>query len=548
MNDLYKADLILDDIFVFDENGDMEKSHLEAKNTPLDWDFCPNWDLEWTFMLNRFTYLDVLSRAYWESKDIKYINKGIFLINDWIDTVDLVPSNKTRTLDTGMRIYHFIKFVTDNKINDKNLIEKINKSIKEQIFYLKDQYIEKYDLSNWGLVQVIAIAIAGLYFKNNLMYEKAMDKYQKMMAIQYMDDHSIHWERCIGYHNFMVLWLLRLSEYEKACGLEISNKDQLRKIAETTLITTDLDGNQINNGDSDLTNTAFLLDYYREVFEGDLEVQSEKLFGDYGLFVARKGGAFLATYNQNMASNHSHGDFTHFTYQKNDVRIIDGGRYTYTESEERKYLKLFAHNNIIIDGKSSMGYVNSWETNAHPLINPIYYNKKRNSFVEMSYYDDHREIFVKRRLIFLENGDLIVFDQIKAKGYHKAETNILAKGLSEENFIVNKKFSIGYNGYYSPEYNKKEKCQKITISEDFNDTYTQCIIFGKKDDYEFTKVSRNKVDLKENQAVAIKTDDGIIVNIFEELTNSPRVFTANGINFHARVAVLHGQTDIEVYK
>lgn len=548
MNDIYKADLILEDIFIFDENGDMEKSHLEAKNAPLDWDFCPNGDLEWTFMLNRFTYLDVLTRAYRQSKDIKYINKGLFLINNWIDTVDLVPSNKTRTLDTGMRIYHFIKFVTDNKIKDKNLIEKIDTSIKEQIFYLKDQYIEKYDLSNWGLVQVIAIAIAGIYFKNNLMYEKAMNKYQEMMEIQYMDDHSIHWERCIGYHNFMVLWLLRLSEYEKASGLEISHKDQLRKIAETTLITTDLDGKEINNGDSDLTETYFLLDYYREVFEENLEVQSEKLFGDYGLFVARKGGAFLATYNQNMASNHSHGDFTHFTYQKNDVRIIDGGRYTYTESDERKYLKLFAHNNIIIDGKSSMGYVNSWETNAHPLINPIYYNKKRNSFVEMSYYDDHRDIFVKRRLIFLENGDLIVFDQVKAKGNHKAETNILAKGLSEENFIVNKEFSIGYNGYYSPEYNKKEKCQKITISEDFNDTYTQCIIFGKKDDYEFTKVSRNKVDLKENQAVAIKTDDGIIVNIFEELTNSPRVFTANGINFHARVAVLHGQTDIEVYK
>ena len=435
MNDLYKANLILDDIFVFDENGDMEKSHLEAKNIPLDWDFCPNGDLERTFMLNRFTYLDVLTRAYGESKDVKYINKGLDLIEDWIDKVDLVPSNKTRTLDTGMRIYHFIKFVTENKIDDKSLKEKIDTSIKDQVFYLKDQYIEKYDLSNWGLVQVVAIAIAGLYFNNYLMYEKAMDKYQEMMAIQYMDNHSIHWERCVGYHNFMLLWLLRLSEYEKNCGLEISQREQLRKIVETTLITTDLNGNAINNGDSDLTETAFLLDYYREVFEEDVEAQKEKLFGDYGLFVARKSGAFLATYNQNMASNHSHGDFTHFTYQKDDLRILDGGRYTYTESEERKYLKLFSHNNIIIDGKSSLGYVNSWETNAHPLINPIYYKKNRHSFLEMSYYDDNREIFVKRRMLFLENGDLIIFDQVKAKGNHKAETNILSKGLSEKNSL-----------------------------------------------------------------------------------------------------------------
>ena len=103
MNDLYKANLILDDIFVFDENGDMEKSHLEVKNTPLDWDFCPNGDQEWTFMLNRFTYLDVLTRAYRESSDQVYINKGLALIEDWIDKVKLIPSKKTRTLDTGMR-------------------------------------------------------------------------------------------------------------------------------------------------------------------------------------------------------------------------------------------------------------------------------------------------------------------------------------------------------------------------------------------------------------------------------------------------------------
>ena len=548
MNDLYKANLILDDIFVFDENGDMEKSHLEVKNTPLDWDFCPNGDQEWTFMLNRFTYLDVLTRAYRESSDPVYINKGLALIEDWIDKVKLIPSKKTRTLDTGMRIYHFIKFLTDNKIDDKNLLNKIDQSIKDQIFYLKDQYIEKYDLSNWGLVQVIAIAIAGLYFKNDQMYEKAMEKYEEMMAIQYMDDHSIHWERCLGYHNFMVLWLLRLSEYEKACGLEISHKDQLRKISETTLITTDLDGKELNNGDSDLTDTGFLLDYYKEIFEEDIKVGSQKLFGDYGLYVEKKAGAFLASFNQNMASNHSHGDFTHFTYQKDGIRILDGGRYTYTESEEREYLKLFAHNNVIVDDKSSMGYVSSWETNAYPLINPIYYKKNRHTFVEMSYFDNSREIFSKRRMFFLENGDLIVFDQIKAKGRHRAKTNILAKGLNDENIMVNRDFSLGNDGYYSTEYNSLEPCQKLSINEDFEDTYTQCMIFGNKDEYEFIKVSRNKVDLTEDEAVAIKNKDGVIVNIFEEITNSPRVFTAGGIKFHARSAVLYGQSDIEIYK
>lgn len=54
--------------------------------------------------------------------------------------------------------------------------------------------------------------------------------------------------------------------------------------------------------------------------------------------------------------------------------------------------------------------------------------------------------------------------------------------------------------------------------------------------------------MTEDEAVAIKTKDGVIVNIFEEITNSPRVFTAGGIKFHARSAVLYGQSDIEIYK
>lgn len=43
MNDLYKAKLILNDIFVFDEDGDMEKCKLEVKNNPLAWDFFSKW-------------------------------------------------------------------------------------------------------------------------------------------------------------------------------------------------------------------------------------------------------------------------------------------------------------------------------------------------------------------------------------------------------------------------------------------------------------------------------------------------------------------------
>src|SRR5699024_1288882 len=97
-----------------DEEGDMEKCSLKIRNYPFKWDFSANGDAEWTYMLNRFSYLDLLTRVYKITKERKYLEKGLKLIEDWIEKVELVPNVMTRTLDTGMRIYYFINFDKNN--------------------------------------------------------------------------------------------------------------------------------------------------------------------------------------------------------------------------------------------------------------------------------------------------------------------------------------------------------------------------------------------------------------------------------------------------
>lgn len=546
MDDLYKANLILNDIFIFDEDGDMEKSKVEVPNKPFNWDFSANDDQEWTFMLNRFTFLELLTRAYKMSSEKKYINKGRELIKNWIENVELIPSKKTRTLDTGMRIYHFIKFVEDNEI-DGDFLKLVDKSVYDQVIYLKEHYIEKYDLSNWGMVQAIAISVAGIHLNNPKMYELARKKLNEMISIQYIDQASIHWEKCVGYHNFMTLWLLRLAEYEKKHGLEISFKEKIKNIVQTSDICTDLDGLSINNGDSDLVKTDFLIKMYENIFDEKLEEKKKKFFKNYGLYVNKNETSMLSCLNQSMSSNHTHADFTHFNYQFKNLRVRDGGRYTYTESEERKYFKLFAHNNIVVDDSSSMGYVNSWETSYYPIINPIYVYEEKDTFVEMSYYDDVREIFSKRRLFYLENGDLIVFDQVKAKGSHKATTTFLIDNFNSDLFKTNKEYKVS-NGNYSPEYNELKSCDEIRIEEEFKDSYTQCIVLGDASKYEFVEIKRNFETLSEEQGLAVCKNGIVYANIFEEITDSPRVFKVNDIKFHARAAVLRSQTDLSIYR
>lgn len=547
MEDLYKADLLLDNIFIFDEYGDMEKANLEVKNEPLDWSFSPNKDEEWTYMLNRFTYLDLLTRVHKKSHDDKYLNKAKELIENWIDNVKLIPSNMTRTLDTGIRVYHIIKFLSDNNIDDEKFKIKVKKSIYDQIEYLRNHYIDKYDLSNWGLIQLISVAVASIYYNDQKLYDKSIKKINDTLSIQFIDNSSIHWERCIGYHNFLLQWILRLSQFQKNNGKVITFANIIRKIAETTLITTDLKGRQLNNGDSDLTNTDILIDTYYDIFNEKLNVENHKLFKNYGLYIEKKKETLLSIYNTSMSSNHTHGDFTHFNYQNDGIEILDGGRYTYKESDERKYFKLFAHNNLIIDGNSSMGYISSWETSKYPITNPIYVNKKRNTYIETSYYDEIRKIYVKRNIFYLEDGDIIVFDYVNSYGTHQVKMNLLENGLDYNNFKINKKF-VKRDALYSKEYNSLERCNEIIVNETFKDTYTQCMIIGDISKYEFINVTRDSKNLSDKIAIAVKSDKAIYVNIFEEIIESPRVLCVDDIKFHAKALTIYGKNDLEIYR
>lgn len=549
MKDLEKADLLLDDIFIFDEDGDMEKSSIKERNNPFRWDYSANGDPEWTYMLNRFTYLDLLTRAFNKSNNKKYIYKGKNLIIDWINKVQLKPSSMTRTLDTGMRMYHFIKFYEDNYQLSADIKDILSSSIDEQILYLKNNYITKYDLSNWGLVQVIALSISYLFLGDEEKYNDSIIKLGLMLTIQYIDDKSIHWERSIGYHNFMSLWLLRLCVYQKKHGKELIYKDQIKKIITTTSITTDINGYQINNGDSDLIKTSYIIDLYEKIFEEKISPVNEYLYKNYGMYVKKQKDSMLSCYNFSMSSNHTHSDFTHFNYINKDIKVLDGGRYTYIESKARKEFKLFKHNNIVIDNQAAIGYVSSWQTDYYPIINPIYVYKNEDTFVEMSYYDYRRCIFVKRRIFYMENNDIIIFDFVKADGEHLANMNLLAKDLKINQIKSNRKFEVR-DTYFSPEYNIKEECKEYTFEEKFKDTYTQCTIIGQAYNYEFVKIDRDGQSLNENIGLALKnTNNGkVIVNLFEEVVQSPRVFKVEKVKFHAQAAVLKGKNDIDIFR
>ncbi|HLF25780.1 MAG TPA: alginate lyase family protein [Anaerolineae bacterium] len=50
----------------------------------IDWTFCPNGNIDWTWDLNRHAYFEALGRAYWYTGDERYAEKFRQLVVDWL--------------------------------------------------------------------------------------------------------------------------------------------------------------------------------------------------------------------------------------------------------------------------------------------------------------------------------------------------------------------------------------------------------------------------------------------------------------------------------
>ena len=103
-------------------------------NRDLDWNFTPNGDEEWVFMLNRHEYFEKLIAAYYFSNDEKYLDKLKELIFNWIENNEIKEcgGQTIRTIDTGIRCFSWMKsllhLIHENKLEDEE-IEMLRKLI-----------------------------------------------------------------------------------------------------------------------------------------------------------------------------------------------------------------------------------------------------------------------------------------------------------------------------------------------------------------------------------------------------------------------------------
>ncbi|CCI84515.1 heparinase II/III family protein [Lactobacillus pasteurii] len=588
-----EANLLLNHDFKFDRRWDMERCTKIYHLDQLNFETIKNDDPEWNFMLNRMDWLNYLFLAGVLTNNSKYFVKAKELILTWINQHPIIINqNSTRTLDTGIRLVNWINCLTylswSNQITDAEL-EKISSSIEKQILYLKENYVPKYQLSNWGSIQVcgILITLPFIYkdFENNDLYQWALNELKLQLNLQVLDD-GMDWEQSPMYHVELLLALQHLLFFKPNKIIENLVLPIIKKMSNTLqqivtpkkLLPNFGDSDQVSPNDI-LANSAYLLkdeqiNYFGEFSYEDL-IYIGQNFLEYkkigkrkptnlnylgfssGNFALRSNWQIDSNYlffnNGSMGSGHAHSDNLHLSiYGKGEPIFVDSGRYTYREDHPTRILlkSMQAHNSVLIDNYEPAKPNSSWDFDSYYKVLPTFYNTKESiHYLEGSVVGNNPLEIWTRKVIMLECGVWIISDEVSISGNHEINQlwhlypstdyndDIIKTPNSSWKFIHSE--SIELTDFpFSPKYNEIEQSKMITLKKSFTDNVSLSTILASTDlKIEKIPILQNfdrpvKEETAEGWKIITPSHEYCIAIFHQEVFTGKKIFSIDDTPFH----------------
>lgn len=599
---LKNAKLLEKNIFLFQHVYDMEPSPIEYH---LDnWQISPNGDPEWLYVLNRQEYLQDLLYSYLKTQKTIYLKKIKFFILEWIynnEKEERSDFNKWRTIDTGIRLLNWTKplsLLIKEKILSNEDIFKIRKSVKRQSNYLYQYYIEKYDLSNWGVLITTGILTFDAEHPNIIKKEItdwALSKFELELKLQ-IDNMGMHWEQSPLYFIEVLRNSLCVIASEKSNNKYVSANilSVLKRMLVFSYYLVKPDGKIVQQGDTDsipiddLIASAKLLlygitskeDYYdfllmslankAKIKTEDLKLTEKDSFDDYssGNFYYKNVGqkSYWHVYNGDIGSGHGHASFGHIDlFLNNENILIDPGRYTYVNSYNRRYLKSgFSHNVVLIDKFFPIIPLDSWSYKkfVSNQNNEVQHFDLFDS-VKSCYMDTYNKSIITRYFIWLKQFEImVIIDVVQQLGSHIQTTNwilnpearvkLIYKGA---NVFINKnqyKFFCSSNNIklkkqiFSARYNELKNTFKLITSSCFTNSNISYTVIGKADLISTVKhITSYRDGSKDNNdirnygiVVYLKDSKEITINIqHEKAMKGNRLYIVNNIPFYGNISV-----------
>lgn len=571
-NIIKKADDVVNKKFLFDLRWDLETVFKEELfEGEIDWLHIPGDDYEWTYQFNRHRFWICLGQAYALTGDEKYANAFKEQLIHWIENVPLKDKKNWtawRTIEAGFRLEYWLKaicYFENSKVIDDEVFDIFEKSVIEHAEYLMKVYDDFRLISNWGIIQNHGLYLAGFMLPETERTKEYMKEALKRLSdeidIQVYED-GVQWEQSTMYHNEVVHCYLdiKILAYKNNIILPKNIDEKIKKMCYATMYHKKPNNMELLMGDSDeidvrdivsigayLYNDNYLkysgyekLDYdciwdlgYKAAIKYE-DIKGESLketaieLRESGNYYLRsnweRNGNFFHFYCGTLGAGHGHSDKLHIDlFSNREDILIDAGRYTYVDKDERYEFKdPSAHNTITVDDKDFIVCKDSWEcSKLARSINQKFVSSKEYDYIEgghLGYYNlENGGVFVNRRILYIKPDIYVIFDEMYGNGNHKYKqffhfNNEGIVSLKDNNYVIyeseKNKVDFKFIGNdllqetiktrFSRHYNQCE--DNVTVVNSFEkEGFTSVITVISTNDVEaYEEVSINKVPVKSN--------------------------------------------------
>lgn len=453
---LQLADMICQHSFLFREHWEMERTHVPVDfKGPINWELIPDGDPEWMYAFNRHTFGTTLAKAWLYTKDDKYPQAFTSLLLDWIKNAPFTENSKRttwRSIETGLRCENWLRALFlfgDCVASDKEFMDAFHSSLGQHAAWLLEANSAFQRLSNWGILQNHGLFLLGLYLEQPDLCSTAIKRLEEETHTQFMAD-GTHWEQSPLYHCEVLHCLLDTLLAARRSGYTIAESfsDKIKEAAYGLAYWLRPDGYLICQSDSDEIDARDLLvlsaclfhdpllkqyagnDFYEDNLWDIPEMREEYLAmkpiagpgsialkdsGNYMLWDdASCNSAFLHMHCGCLGSGHGHADLLHVDLTAYGETILaDSGRYTYVDSDIRKYLKSpAAHNTLTVNKKDFSDYQSSWRFS--PIAEPM---KGEHRFTPLADYISGSHlgylsegVLASRKVIRIDKGLFVIWD------------------------------------------------------------------------------------------------------------------------------------------
>lgn len=489
------SDQVVKQEFIFDLPWDMEPTNEIVKfKDEIMWDYMPYDDPEFIYQMNRHRYWICLGQAYAITGNKIYAKTFVEQLQSWILKNPLTEKTKNttwRSIEAGIRGENWIKAMS-YFINSEFVTDDVMKEFVESLIVHAEYLMEcnkPFSIkSNWGILENTGLYLIGKaldgYKCSDEYCSMALKRIEKQLKTQVLND-GVQWEQSPMYHNEVLKCCMEIIHIAEKSGEKVPKaiKRITHKMAVINLKWIKPNGCQVAGGDSDETNirdiitsSAWLfkdeslkaigykyLDYesiwnYGEKATIEYEKMNKVNLEEYFSPMPESGHWYLRSgYEENsdffhfrcgtLGGGHGHFDKLHIDMAINGEDIlIDSGRYTYVDSEKRRYFKsALAHNTVRVDEKEYLKCLDSWNVSGLTTeISGKYKKCNKYTYLQGGHLGYQKcGIYVNRRIIAIGTKIYVIVDEFYGNGKHTYEQifNFNPKGNAK---IINKR--IEYTG------------------------------------------------------------------------------------------------------